>query len=157
MQDREPAPFALGATGAPEVSPNVTRLVELLQAGVCSARSHAEALLEKVAKTEPQVQAWTCLDPAFLLAQADAADQARRADVDLGALHGVPVGIKDIIDTAALPTENGTVLHAGRQPRRDAAVVERVRAAGGLGMGKTVTTELATYAAGKTRNPHNPA
>jgi Asp-tRNA(Asn)/Glu-tRNA(Gln) amidotransferase A subunit family amidase len=66
------------------------------------------------------------------------------------------VGVKDIIDTADLPTEDGTVLHAGRQPRDDAYVVRALRAAGGLVMGKTVTTELATYAPGKTRNPHHP-
>ena len=134
-----------------------TRVVEQLKAGDCSARVNAQQLLETVRQKEPQVQAWTCLDPDFLLAQADAADRAQRDGVNMGALHGVPVGLKDIIDTAALPTENGTVLHAGRQPRHDAAVVERLRAAGGLVMGKTVTTELATYAAGKTRNPHNPA
>src|SRR6185436_10201356 len=60
------------------------------------------------------------------------------------------------IDTADMPTENGSVLHAGRQPGRDATVVAMLRAAGALVMGKTVTTEFATYAPGKTRNPHNP-
>jgi hypothetical protein len=72
-------------------------------------------------------------------------------------LHGVPVGLKDIIDTADMPTEDGTVLHAGRTPDRDAAVVAQLRAAGAVILGKTVTTELATYAPGKTRNPHDPA
>ena len=74
-----------------------------------------------------------------------------------GGLHGIPVGLKDIIDTGDMPTENGSVLHAGRTPARDAAVVERLRAAGAVIMGKTVTTEFATRTAGKTRNPHNPA
>jgi Asp-tRNA(Asn)/Glu-tRNA(Gln) amidotransferase A subunit family amidase len=64
--------------------------------------------------------------------------------------------LKDIIDTGDMPTENGSVLHAGRTPSRDAAVVERLRAAGAVIMGKTVTTEFATRTAGKTRNPHNP-
>lgn len=131
--------------------------VEQMKAGALSARDYSLALLERVRQTEDQVQAWTCLDPDFLLAQADAADVAHRAGCFLGALHGVPVGVKDIIDTSELPTENGTVLHAGRQPRRDATVVTRLRACGGLLMGKTVTTELATYAPGKTRNPHNAA
>jgi Asp-tRNA(Asn)/Glu-tRNA(Gln) amidotransferase A subunit family amidase len=72
-------------------------------------------------------------------------------------LHGIPVGLKDIIDTGDMPTENGSVLHAGRTPSRDAAVVERLRAAGAVIMGKTVTTEFATRTPGKTRNPHNPA
>ena len=75
----------------------------------------------------------------------------------LGPLHGVPVGVKDIIDTADMPTENGSVLHAGRTPARDATVVSMLRAAGAVIMGKTVTTEFAAYAPGKTRNPHNPA
>jgi Asp-tRNA(Asn)/Glu-tRNA(Gln) amidotransferase A subunit family amidase len=83
------------------------------------------------------------------------ADKALAAGAAPGALHGLPVGVKDIIDTCDMPTENGTVLHQGRQPREDALVVSRVRAAGGLIMGKTVTTELATYAPGKTRNPHD--
>jgi Asp-tRNA(Asn)/Glu-tRNA(Gln) amidotransferase A subunit family amidase len=69
----------------------------------------------------------------------------------------VPVGIKDIIDTADMPTEDGTVLHAGRLPDRDATVVSLLRAAGAVILGKTVTTECATYAPGKTRNPHDPA
>ena len=93
---------------------------------------------------------------SILLSQADAADKALAAGAAPGPLHGVPVGVKDIIDTCDMPTENGTVLHQGRQPREDALVVSRVRAAGGLIMGKTVTTELATYAPGKTRNPHDP-
>ncbi|MEO7392569.1 MAG: amidase [Ramlibacter sp.] len=130
--------------------------VEQMKAGAFSARDYALALLDRVRQTEPQVQAWARLDPDFLLSQADAADEAHAAGADFGALHGVPVGVKDIIDTAAMFTENGTVLHAGRHPRHDAAVVGRLRAAGGLLMGKTVTTELATYAPGKTRNPHNP-
>ena len=134
-----------------------TEAVEQISAGALSARNYSSELLERVRQTEDQVQAWACLDPDFLLAQADAADAAQHAGSTLGPLHGVPVGVKDIVDTSELPTENGTVLHAGRQPSRDASVVSRLRAAGGLLMGKTVTTELATYAPGKTRNPHNPA
>lgn len=128
-----------------------------LAAGTASADAYARALLDKVSQTEAQVQAWACLQPQFLLAQAQAADAAHAAGAAPGPLHGLPVGVKDIIDTADLPTENGTVLHAGRQPRLDATVVARLRAAGGLLMGKTVTTELATYAPGKTRNPHHHA
>jgi Asp-tRNA(Asn)/Glu-tRNA(Gln) amidotransferase A subunit family amidase len=109
------------------------------------------ALLARVDAIEPQVQAWVVLDRAALLRQAEAADAAPSR----GPLHGVPVGLKDIIDTADLPTQNGTVLHAGRQPAVDALLVQRLKRAGALVMGKTVTTELATYAPGPTRNPHN--
>jgi len=126
-----------------------------LRTGELSAREYAQALLERVHQREPEVRAWIHLDEQQLLSQADAADKALAAGAACGALHGVPVGVKDIIDTADMPTENGTVLHQGRQPREDALVVSRVRAAGGLIMGKTVTTELATYAPGKTRNPHD--
>ena len=68
----------------------------------------------------------------------------------------MPVGIKDIFDTADMPTENGSVLYAGRTPSRDAAAVAMLRAAGAVIMGKTVTTEFAYFSPGKTRNPHNP-
>jgi Asp-tRNA(Asn)/Glu-tRNA(Gln) amidotransferase A subunit family amidase len=110
-----------------------------------------------VRKVDDEVQAWTFLDPDHALAQARAADAERLSGAPTGLLHGVPVGIKDIIDTADMPTENGSVLHAGRTPSRDAHVVTRLRGAGAVIMGKTVTTEFATRAPGKTRNPHDPA
>jgi Asp-tRNA(Asn)/Glu-tRNA(Gln) amidotransferase A subunit family amidase len=110
-----------------------------------------------VAKVDGEVQAWSFLDPDHALAQAREADEMRRSGAPTGLLHGVPVGIKDILDTADMPTENGSVLHAGRTPSRDAHAVTRLRAEGAVIMGKTVTTEFATRAPGKTRNPHNPA
>lgn len=126
-----------------------------LRSGALSARDYAKILLERVHQREHEVLAWTYLDEEQLLSQADAADKALASGAAPGPLHGVPVGVKDIIDTRDMPTENGTVLHQGRQPGDDAVVVSRVREAGGLIMGKTVTTELATYAPGKTRNPHD--
>ena len=78
-----------------------------------------------------------------------------RAGLPCGPLHGVPVGVKDIFDTQDLPTEDGTILHAGRQPIKDATVISNLRKAGAIIMGKTVTTELAVYSPGKTRNPHD--
>jgi Asp-tRNA(Asn)/Glu-tRNA(Gln) amidotransferase A subunit family amidase len=114
-----------------------------------------EACLARAREVDPKVQAWTYLDPEHALAQARALDERRKEGAPVGPLHGVPVGIKDIFDTADMPTEDGTVLHAGRTPATDAAAVARLRAAGAVIMGKTVTTELATYAPGKTRNPHN--
>ena len=114
------------------------------------------ACLAHIEKVEPAVQAWTFLDPEFALEQARVADEFRLTGAGVGALHGVPVGVKDIIDTADMPTENGSVLCAGRTPSRDAAVVSMLRAAGAVVMGKTVTTEYATRHPGKTRNPHDP-
>jgi Asp-tRNA(Asn)/Glu-tRNA(Gln) amidotransferase A subunit family amidase len=124
--------------------------------GAFSAEQLMQACLARVAEVEPQVQAWTFLDREHALAQARARDLDRAEGRPTGPLHGIPVGIKDIIDTCDMPTEDGTVLHAGRTPTRDAAVVATLRAAGAVIMGKTVTTECATYTPGKTRNPHNP-
>jgi Asp-tRNA(Asn)/Glu-tRNA(Gln) amidotransferase A subunit family amidase len=129
---------------------------QLIRAGRVTSVELVEACLGRIRETEPQVEAWIYLDPEYALAQAKASDDWRLSGRPAGALHGVPVGLKDIIDTADMPTENGSVLHAGRTPSRDAAVVERLRAAGAVIMGKTVTTEFATRTAGKTRNPHNP-
>ncbi len=125
--------------------------------GLFSTTALVSACIAQIEAREPEVQAWAFFDPQHALAQAGRADAWRAAGKPLGPLHGVPVGIKDIIDTGDMPTENGTALHAGRMPRHDAKVVDLLRAAGAIIMGKTVTTELATYAPGKTRNPHNPA
>src|SRR6266853_1977569 len=135
---------------------SATEAAGLIRAGTIESGDLVLACLERVARVEPDVQAWTFLDPDHAMAQARAADEWRRSGRPLGALHGVPVGLKDIIDTADMPTENGSVLHAGRTPSRDAAVTERLRAAGAVIMGKTVTTEFATRTPGKTRNPHHP-
>lgn len=126
-----------------------------IRAGTLTSEQLVRDCLDRIAEAEPTVQAWTRLEPQLALEQARAADAARRSGAALGALHGLPVGIKDIFDTADMPTENGTVLHAGRQPAEDATVVARLRRAGAVILGKTVTTELAVYAPGKTTNPHD--
>jgi Asp-tRNA(Asn)/Glu-tRNA(Gln) amidotransferase A subunit family amidase len=123
--------------------------------GLLTAEEWTGACLERIRALEPKVQAWTFLDEKHALAQARAVDDSRRSGDALGALHGVPVGLKDIIDTADMPTENGTPLHKGRTPREDATVVTMLRAAGAVIIGKTVTTECAYFSPGKTRNPHN--
>ena len=128
-----------------------------IASGALSAEQLVQACLARIREVEPVVQAWQHLDEQHALAQARARDLDRAEGRPIGPLHGVPVGIKDIIDTADMPTEDGTVLHAGRMPDRDAAVVAQLRAAGAVILGKTVTTECAAYAPGKTRNPHDPA
>jgi Asp-tRNA(Asn)/Glu-tRNA(Gln) amidotransferase A subunit family amidase len=124
--------------------------------GTLSSEELVQGCLERIRALEPKVQAWQFLDEGYALAQARALDERKRNGEPLGPLHGVPVGVKDIIDTADMPTENGTVLHQGRTPRDDAAVVRMLRAAGAVILGKTVTTECAYFSPGKTRNPHNP-
>jgi len=133
-----------------------TDAAQAIREGVLSSEQLTEACLARVREVDAKVQAWACLDPEYALAQARARDADHRAGRSAGPLHGVPVGIKDIMDTADMPTEDGTVLHAGRTPAHDATVIAMLRAAGAVIMGKTVTTELATYTPGKTRNPHNP-
>ncbi|HUQ73992.1 MAG TPA: amidase [Burkholderiales bacterium] len=134
---------------------SASECAERLRAGLLTSEELVGSCLQRIRAIEPTVQAWTFLDEQLALAQARSADERRRSGEPVGALNGIPVGIKDIIDTADMPTENGTVLHKGRMPRTDAAVVARLRAAGAVIMGKTVTTECAYFSPGKTRNPHN--
>jgi Asp-tRNA(Asn)/Glu-tRNA(Gln) amidotransferase A subunit family amidase len=128
----------------------------LIRGAALDSSQLVEACLARVREVDARIQAWTFLDPAHAMAQARAADDARRSGQPTGPLHGLPVAVKDIFDTADMPTENGSVLYAGRTPSRDASAVARLRAAGAVIMGKTVTTEFATRFPGKTRNPHNP-
>jgi len=127
-----------------------------IREGRLSSEELVRACLAQIDRLEETVQAWAFLDPELAIKQAVQADQAKRTGQRLGPLHGVPVGIKDIFDTMDMPTEDGTVLHRGRQPLSDATVVNRLRTAGAVIMGKTVTTELAVFAPAKTRNPHDP-
>ncbi len=124
--------------------------------GAISSEQLTEACLARVREIDPKVEAWAYLDPEHALRQARARDADRSEGKPVGPLHGVPVAVKDIIDTEDMPTEDGSVLHAGRTPAHDATVVAMLRAAGAVILGKTVTTEFATYTPGKTRNPHNP-
>jgi len=130
--------------------------VHLIRQGAIDSAQLVEACLARVRETDTQVQAWAFLDEGHAMAHARAADDLKRQGLPIGPLHGVPVGVKDIFDTADMPTEYGSVLYAGRTPSRDAAAVAMLRAAGAVIIGKTVTTEFATQAPGKTRNPHDP-
>lgn len=127
-----------------------------IRSGRIKSEELVRGCLDRIAEVDDNIQAWAHLDKEHALTQARAADEARQAGVAMGPLHGVPVGVKDIFDTKDMPTEDGTVLHAGRTPLSDATAVARLRQAGAVIMGKTVTTELAVYAPGKTRNPHDP-
>ena len=146
---------------SPDASVDITSLgaaqaLSALREGRASAEDLVSGCLARIRADEPRVQAWAFVDETRALEQARNVDRVRREGHALGALHGLPVGIKDIIDTADMPTEQGTELQAGRRPQYDATIVARLRSAGAVILGKTVTTELATYAPGKTRNPHNP-
>ena len=140
----------------PHTLPTASEAAMAIRQGRLTSVRLIQACLDRITEVEPAVEAWSFLAPAYAIAQAEARDRAQNAGESLGPLHGIPVGVKDIFDTADMPTENGTVLHAGRQPTEDAMVVALLRAAGAVILGKTVTTELAVYAPGKTRNPHDP-
>jgi Asp-tRNA(Asn)/Glu-tRNA(Gln) amidotransferase A subunit family amidase len=150
-----------GDTPPPVRTPELNQLNAIdaargIREGMFTSEQLVQSCLDQIRAADEMVRAWAFLDPEHALNQARAADEWRLDGKTLGALHGVPVGVKDIIDTADMPTENGTVLHKGRAPHEDATVVASLRAAGAVILGKTVTTECAYFAPGKTRNPHNP-
>jgi Asp-tRNA(Asn)/Glu-tRNA(Gln) amidotransferase A subunit family amidase len=134
---------------------SATQVAADIASGAFSAQDYTQACLDRIAEAEPTVQAFIHLDPEHALKQARDCDEWRLSGRPIGPLHGVPVGIKDIIDTADYPTECGSPVLAGRRPRSDATVVAKLRAAGAVIIGKTVTTEFAYFTPGKTRNPHD--
>ena len=140
--DRKPdASFLLSAT---EAARRIGR-------GELTSEALVASCLERIAEREEQVRAWAFVDKAHALAQARALDRAPRRS----ALHGIPVGIKDVIDTADLQTEYNSPIYRGFQPKADAACVAALKAAGAVILGKTATTEFANNHPAATRNPHN--
>lgn len=129
-----------------------TEIVQAIGSGKTTCEAVARSCLDHIEAREADVQAWQYLDPNQVLSQARALD---RRGVS-GPLHGVPFGIKDIIDTCDMPTEYGSPIYRGHQPASDAACVALSRQAGGVLMGKTVTTEFANMHPGKTRHPLDP-
>jgi Asp-tRNA(Asn)/Glu-tRNA(Gln) amidotransferase A subunit family amidase len=123
-----------------------------LSAGTLSAEELVRDCLER-AEARAAVKAWAWLDPERALAQARAVDRAGRR----GLLKGLPVGVKDVIDTVDMPTQHGSPIYRGHRPFADAACVALIRAAGGIILGKTVTTEFANRHPRETVHPHNPA
>jgi len=131
------APHRLGALQA----------LRAIEGGSLTPEALMESCLERVAERDGEVGAFIHLDPAR-------AREAARASATGGAIAGLPVAVKDLIDTGDMPTAYGSAIYVGHQPDADAAVVARTRAAGGVVIGKTVTTEFAWRNPGKTRNPH---
>lgn len=141
-----------GKLAAPLNELTATQIAAAIAAGKTSGEAVARACLERIAERDAQVLAWQHLNPEQVIAQARAFDQSGRR----GPLAGVPFGIKDIIDTSDLPTEYGSPIYKDHQPKSDATCVALSRKAGGILMGKTVTTEFANRFPGKTRNPFDP-
>ena len=124
-----------------------------IREGKLTSEALVRSCLERIHSRESQVKAWVHLDEDFALAQARECDRS----ASRGPIHGIPFAAKDIMDTADLPTEYGSPIYKGYRPAADAACVALSRAAGGVLLGKTVTTEFASrFPWGKTTNPHNP-
>ena len=132
----------------------VAELRKRLASGALAALDLTEACLARIAAREPDVGAWAFVDPDFARQQARALDGYRKTGRPLGALHGLPVGLKDIIDTTKMPTGLGLTDDTGRVPMADSAVAARLKAAGAVILGKTTTTPLAFMDPTATRNPH---
>jgi Asp-tRNA(Asn)/Glu-tRNA(Gln) amidotransferase A subunit family amidase len=131
----------------------VTEIVAKIAAGEMTCEAVTRDCIERIIAREPVVKAWVKFNPELALAQAHALDSEPRR----GALHGVPIGIKDVIDTFDMPTEMGSPIYRGHRPTADAACVALLRRAGAVILGKTATCELAGMAPAATTNPHNPA
>ncbi len=128
-----------------------SEIVRALAAGEATCEAVVRACLARIDQREEEIHAWAGIDPELALRQARELDRGPPR----GPLHGVPIGVKDIIDTADLPTEMGSPIYRGHRPIADAACVALTRAAGALVLGKTVTCEFAGMTPGATANPHN--
>jgi Asp-tRNA(Asn)/Glu-tRNA(Gln) amidotransferase A subunit family amidase len=139
----------------PILDQSACSLVDRMRRGELSALETMRAFLDRIATLDLKLRAFAYLDPDAALAAAERVDQTRAAGLAPGPLHGLPVAVKDIIDTADMPTEFGAEIFAGRRPDRDAVIVHRLRAAGAVIIGKTVTSQYALFVPGPTKNPHN--
>ncbi len=128
---------------------------ELIAGGSITARKLADDCLERIDTFEPDIKAWAWLDADYVRRQAERLDDERRRGKPCGKLHGVPIGVKDMIDTAMIPTEHGFPLFKGRIPRSNAFLVDRLQEEGAVIMGKTVTASMGMLMPGRTANPHN--
>ncbi len=134
---------------------SATEAIGRIRNGALTSEELVQACLDRIEQADGDIEAWAHLKPDYALDQARRLDAQRQAGGPVGPLHGIPVGVKDILDTDSWPTENGTVLDSGRRPMRNCRVVSLLEEAGAVIMGKTVTTELAVFGPGKTKNPHN--
>jgi len=144
-------------TNAQLLALSATAAADAIAKGEISSVELVTAYLDQIAAKDKDIEAFQVVDRDYALLQASRADTLRKEGKGVGRLHGVPVAVKDIIDTADMPTEHGCKVFAGRQPEKDAQCVANLRAAGAVILGKTVTTELATLQPSRTRNPHNVA
>ena len=130
-------------------------LVKKLRTGDISSVDLCKAYIKRIDKYEKDVKAWAFFDKKVLLEKAEEADDYRKSGKPTGVLHGLPVAVKDIVGTLDMPTECGTVFRKKMSSSQDAEVVNLLKTAGAIVMGKTETAELAYIHPGKTSNPHD--
>jgi len=133
---------------------SAVEMVQSLKKGEITSEELVKSYIEQIKKKEKEVEAWEFFDQELVLAQAKKLDELHQSGKH-GDLHGIPVGIKDIFDTENMPTIDGTEIHKKNPSWNDCTVVSKLKQAGAIIMGKTVTAELAYYSPGKTKNPHD--
>lgn len=133
---------------------SAVEMVQSLKKGEITSEELVKSYIEQIKKKEKEVEAWEFFDQELVLKQAKKLDELHQSGKH-GDLHGIPVGIKDIFDTEDMPTTDGTEIHKKNPSWNDCTVVSKLKQAGAIIMGKTVTAELAYYSPGKTKNPHD--
>jgi len=138
----------------PSIKTSAVEMVKAIKNGEISSEELVKIYIKQIKKKEKDVQAFQFFDEELVIAQAKKLDTLHQANQH-GDLHGIPVGVKDIFDTVDMPTEDGTDIHKNNPSLNDCTVVSKLKQAGAIIMGKTVTTELAYYSPGKTKNPYD--
>jgi Asp-tRNA(Asn)/Glu-tRNA(Gln) amidotransferase A subunit family amidase len=138
----------------PSIQTSAVEMVQAIKKGEISSEELVKVYIEQIKKKEKDVNAWQFFNEEIALTQAKKLDLLHQGGQH-GDLHGIPVGVKDIFDTTDMPTEDGTEIHKNNPNLHDCTVVSKLKQAGAIIMGKTVTTELAYYSPGKTKNPHD--
>ena len=134
---------------------SVHELVKQVKDAKLTSVEICQSYIERINKFEKDIKAWAHFDKKFLLEKAEEADNYKKSGKPTGSLHGIPVALKDIIDTYDMPTECGTVLRKGKTQSQNAEIVDLLKSAGAIIMGKTATSELAFLGPPVTRNPHD--
>ena len=134
---------------------SASELIERIKSGTNSSIEVCQSYINRIEKFEKDVKAWAYFDKNYLLEKAKQADEYRLSGKPIGALHGLPIAVKDIIGTNDMPTTCGTKIRKGARSKDDAFIINLLISAGAIIMGKTVTTEFAYFDAGPTTNPHD--
>lgn len=134
---------------------SATEMSGELASGQATSEGVVRDCLARIEARDPEIEAWAFIDPELALGQAREADRLRAETGPIGPLHGIPVAVKDVLDTADMPTEYGSAIHKGHRPKEDCAIVAALRRAGAVILGKTRTTEFASPIPCGVKNPRD--